>query len=171
MARPQPDFVQVAEIIGAHGIRGALKIRCMIDDPEALPDLNPMLDCYGNRLFDLARTGSSRGNLVAIATGIADRNQAKALHGVGLYVPRDRLPVPDDDEFFATDLVGLTAVDPKGHALGSVKAVFDFGAGDIIELERGSEDSIMLPFTKDICPDVDIEAGTLTVDMPDDLTN
>jgi 16S rRNA processing protein RimM len=94
--------------------------------------------------------------------GIADRTAAEALKGTKLYVPKDVLPAPEDGEYYHADLVGLTAETEDGEHLGTVKAIHNFGAGDIIEIDA-SDDDMMIPFTANTIPVVDIENDRIVV--------
>src|SRR5262249_36916940 len=108
-----------------------------------------------------------KGFFVVRLEGIADRNAAEALRNVELYVARGRLPAPDDEEFYHADLIGLAVVDMAGTTLGTVIALHNFGAGDLIELERaGGGATVMLPFTQAVVPTIDIAGGRIVVDPP-----
>ena len=107
--------------------------------------------------------------LVARLKGVADRNAAEALKNLRLYVPRERLPAPADDEFYHADLVGLAATTADGAPFGIVKAVHNFGAGDLLEIEPADgEATVMLPFTEATVPAVDIAGGRIVVAPPAD---
>ncbi len=101
--------------------------------------------------------------LVARLKGVADRDAAERLTNIRLYVARERLPQPADDEFYHADLVGLAAVTADGEAVGTVKAVHNFGAGDLLEIEPAAGGAtMMLPFTDATVPAVDI-AGRIVI--------
>ncbi|MGZ3367012.1 MAG: ribosome maturation factor RimM, partial [Caulobacteraceae bacterium] len=98
---------------------------------------------------------------------IATKEEADAMRGLLLHVPREALPEPEEDEFYLTDLIGLSVVTPEGQALGKVKAVQDFGAGDILEIDPGRGAATWyLPFTRECVPEVDIAGGKVTVVRP-----
>jgi 16S rRNA processing protein RimM len=102
---------------------------------------------------------------------VHDRNAAEQLTNLKLFVPRERLAPPAADEFYHADLIGLSAVTAEGAAIGTVVAVHDFGAGDILELRPAAGGTtIMLPFTDAFVPDVDIAGGRITVVPPEDTT-
>ena len=92
------------------------------------------------------------------------------MRGAFLYIPRDRLPAPDEDEFYLTDLIGLAAVSPDGEALGTVKSVRDFGAGDILEIQPPDGPTWLLAFTRENVPEIDPENGRLTVVRPSEIS-
>ena len=100
--------------------------------------------------------------------GIADRDGAEALKGCELFVSRDALPPAGAEEFYHADLIGLAAVDAQGRTLGTVKGLHNFGAGDVIEIMRSDGDEILLPFTREIVPIVDLKGGCIVVAAPEE---
>ena len=104
--------------------------------------------------------------MIAAVPGVTDRDAAEALRGQSLYVPRERLPATDEDEFYHEDLVGLMARDGAGRELGRVVAVQNYGAGDILEIDLGQGRSELVPFTRAAVPAVDLAAGTIEVVLP-----
>jgi 16S rRNA processing protein RimM len=161
------DRVCVGVVVGAHGVRGGLRVKPFTEDPAAIAAYGPVEDETGGRRFRLKVTGQAKGVVTVAAQGIADRDAAEALKGVKLYVARSRLPQPEEDEFYYSDLIGLRADLEDGTALGTVKGVFDFGAGDVIELALADGRSELLPFTRAVVPVVDVTAGRLVVVPPD----
>ena len=107
--------------------------------------------------------------MLAALDGVADRNAAEALKGLRLYVGRDALPALAEDEFYHADLIGLAVEQVGGERLGTVKAVHDFGAGDVLEVTREEGGSVFLPFTMAVVPVVDIAGGRLVADPPAEL--
>ena len=156
-------MVCVAQIATAHGVRGALKLRCFTEAPENVLAYGPLCDEQGRELFEIRVIGQTPGGLIVQAEGVTDRDAAEALRGLRLYVPRDRLPEPEEGEFYHEDLAGLVAMDEGGQPVGRVVGVFNFGAGDVIEVELAQGRREMVPFTHEAVPDVDIDAGFLTV--------
>jgi 16S rRNA processing protein RimM len=104
--------------------------------------------------------------VIAKAEGIEDRDAAEALRGLDLYVPRERLPATEEDEFYVSDLVGVDAVDPEGVVQGRIVAVHNFGAGDLIEVQPPQGDSQLVPFTRDSVPEIDLAARRAVVIPP-----
>jgi 16S rRNA processing protein RimM len=149
-------MVCVAQVATAHGVRGALKLRCFTQAPESVAAYGPLCDEAGHELFAVRVVSVAKGGVIVAAEGIAD-----------LYVPRSRLPATDQDEFYHEDLVGLAARDAQGRSVGRVLAVHDFGAGDILEIATEDGRSEMVPFTRDAVPEVDLAAGVLTVVLPE----
>jgi 16S rRNA processing protein RimM len=156
--------VLVAEIGAAHGLRGEVKLRSFTEDPMAVQGYG-VLEGEDGRTFTIESLKPAKGHVIARLAGVSDRTGAEALRGVKLYVPRERLPAPEDETFYYADLIGLAAVASDGRTLGKVVAVHNFGAGDLIEVEAGSG-TVMLPFTAAVVPEVDLAAGRLVVDPP-----
>ncbi len=161
------DRICVAQIGAAHGIRGEVRLRSFTQDPSAFNDYGPLESEDGERHFEIETLRPAKDGFVARLKGIADRNAAERLTNIRLYVPRDRLPpVEDDNTFYHADLVGLAAVTPDGAAFGTVKAIHNFGAGDIVEIVRLDGDALMLPFTDATVPTVDLKGGRIVVMPP-----
>ena len=160
--------VRVARIGAAHGVRGEVKFWPFTEDPEAALDYGPLETADGARQFEIESLRPQKDFFVARIKGIDDRNAAEALRNVELFVPRDRLPpIEDEDTWYYADLVGLAAVTPDGDALGTVLAIHNFGAGDVIEIAlAGSSKTLMLPFIEAAVPDVDLAARRITVVPP-----
>ncbi|HVY57240.1 MAG TPA: ribosome maturation factor RimM [Xanthobacteraceae bacterium] len=159
----------VARIGAPHGVRGDVKLWSFTADPQAVLRYGPLETADGLRAFEIESARTAKDHLVVRLKGISDRTAAEALRNVELFVPRARLPdTADADEFYHADLVGLAVVDTNGNVLGEVAAVYNFGAGDVLEIRRpdggGTE---MLPFTTQVVPVVDVEGGRLVVDPPE----
>jgi 16S rRNA processing protein RimM len=165
----RPDLVCVGAFAGAHGVRGALKLRSFTEEPEAIAHYGPLYDESGERRFEIRLEGRSGKLLLARVAGIADRNAAEALKGLRLHVPREVLPPPEADEFYVVDLIGLAAELPDGGAFGTVIAVHDFGAGELLEIRTEAGRSEMIPFTAAAVPAVDRAAGRIVIDPPPGL--
>jgi 16S rRNA processing protein RimM len=158
--------VLVGIVVGAQGVRGRVRIKSFTQDPMAVGAYGPLADEAGKRSFKLRTVGLSRGAVLAEIAGVADRNAAEALKGTKLYADRTALGGTDEGEYFEADLIGLKAEDGEGRPLGRVKAVFDFGAGPLVELERDGGATQMLAFTDANVPVVDIAGGRIVVNLP-----
>jgi len=158
------ERICVAQIGGAHGLRGEVKLKSFTADPMAVTDYGPLTTEDGSATFEIEAVRAAKGHLVARFRGIADRDTAERLANVRLFVPRERLPPLAIDEFYHADLIGLSAVTADGTEVGTVVAVHDFGAGDIVELlPLGGGTTIMVPFTPAFVPSVDIANGRIVV--------
>lgn len=160
-------LVLVGHVAGAFGVKGEVRITTYTADPRALMDYGPLLRADGSHGLTLTAARPTKDGLVARAKEIAAKEEADAMRGLKLHVPRERLPEPDEDEFYLTDLIGLEARDPSGVALGRVKAVQNFGADDMLEIApvQGGP-TWYLPFTKDAAPELRIAEGWLTAVRP-----
>ena len=164
------DLIQVGRVAGAFGVRGEVRITSFTADPLALVDYKTLQREDGSIGLTLTNGRVAKGSIVARAKEIETREQAEALRGLKLYIPRDKLPEPDEDEFYVTDLVGLSLIDATGAPLGRIKAVQDFGAGDLLEIapvEGGA--TWYLPFTRAAVPEVRIADGVVVGVKPDEV--
>ncbi len=158
-------------VAGAHGLRGAVRVKAFTAAPEAIVDYGPLQDVAGGRRFALRLVRVEKGTALVQIEGIVDRNEAEALKGVELFLDRGALPpAEDEEEFYHADLVGLAAVDTNGAGLGTVRALHDFGAGDLIEVlpDEGGQPRVF-PFTREAVPKIDFAAGAVTIDPPEGL--
>ena len=160
----------VGVIVGAHGIKGAVRIKTFTAVAADVAAYGPVEDEAGRR-FRLQLLGAAHkgGAVTAKVDGVGSRDEAEALKGTRLYVARTALPEPAEDEFYYSDLVGLSAEAPDGRRLGTVKGVFDFGGGDVIEI-TGPDGAWMVPFTRQVVPVVDLDAGRVVVDPPAEVS-
>jgi 16S rRNA processing protein RimM len=158
------ERICVAQIGGAHGLRGEVKLKSFTADPMALTGYGPLTTEDGSATFEIEALRPARDHLIARFRGVGDRDTAERLANVRLFVARERLPPLATDEFYHADLIGLTAVTADGSEIGTVVAVHDFGAGDIVEvLPAGGGTSIMLPFTAAFVPSVDLANRRIVV--------
>jgi 16S rRNA processing protein RimM len=159
--------VCLGQIGAAHGVRGEVRLHSFTADPAAIVSYGP-LETEDGRIVEIEAMRPAKDHFVARLSGIADRNAAEQLKNIKLYVPRERLPEPEEpDEFYHADLVGLRVVDRAGAQIGTVVAVHNFGAGDLIEMqpETGSKTEL-LPFDAATVSEVDLASGRLVVALP-----
>ena len=162
------NLVCVARIGAAHGTGGEVRLWPFTTRAEDVAAYGPLQTADGTRTLEIEALRPVKDYLVARLKGVTERAAAERLRNTDLYVPRERLPAPEPDEYYHADLVGLKAQDTAGRAIGSVVAVHNFGAGDILEIaptEGGA--TVMLPFSTAIVPAVEIEAGRIIVDPPE----
>lgn len=163
------DRLCVGVIVGAHGVRGDLRVKSFTAEPQDIVSYGTLTDADGVRGFRMRLLGMARGVLRVHIDGIESRDDAEALAGVELYVTRDRLPALEEDEFYHSDLVGLRAERPDGSLYGTVQAMYDFGAGDIIEIALAEGGAVVLPFTRAVAPEIDLTAGRIVIVPPEEL--
>ena len=166
MASPD-DKVLAGIITAAHGIKGEVKLKSFTADPRAIAAYGPLLASTGER-FEIARLKARKDGFIATLKGVGDRNKAETLKGVELFVPRNRLPALQDDEVYIHDLIGATVVDGSGEIFGTVVAVPNFGAGDLIEIRPdGSRDTVLVPFARSYVPEIDLAKREIVIDLPE----
>jgi len=164
------ERVCVGAIAGAFGTRGEVRLKSFTAVPEDVAAYGALVSEDGKGCFDVALTGQTSGALTARLSGIATKEQADALRGTRLYVPRDRLPALPEDEFYHADLIGLCVHDSGGAPLGRVRAVLNHGASDLLEIETGGDSrTVLLPFTRAAVPTVDLATGRIIADPPDGI--
>jgi 16S rRNA processing protein RimM len=161
--------VCVARIGAAHGVRGAVKLWTFTEDPLAVKDYGPLMTKDGARQFEVTHVREAKDHLVATLKGVTTREDAQRLNGLELYVPRDRLPETDEDEYYHADLIGLAAVNADDEPLGRVVAIHNFGAGDIIEIAPAKGATMLLPFTNAVVPTVDLAGGRVIIELPQEV--
>ncbi|MCC3245773.1 ribosome maturation factor RimM [Methylocystis sp. WRRC1] len=164
----EKNLVLLGRFGAPHGVRGEIRLQSYTADPLAIASYGPLTDKSGTKSFKLASVRpQGKDMLVARVEGVSDRTGAEALTGVELYLPREKLPPPDEDEFYLADLVGLRAQTREGVEIGRVVAVRNFGAGDILEVTPpdGGE-TLMFPFTRAVAPVVSIAEGRVIIEPP-----
>ena len=159
----------VARIGAAHGVRGAVKLWTFTEDPLAVKHYGPLVTKDGTRQFEVTHAREAKGHLVATLKGIATREDAERLNGLELYVAREQLPATQEDEYYHADLIGLAAVNAANEPIGRVAAIHNFGAGDIIEIAPAHGATMLLPFTNAVVPSVDLAAGRVVIELPDEI--
>ena len=161
--------VCIGVIAGPHGVDGRVRVKSFTAEPRDVAAYGPVSDARGERLFSLELAGTARGMVLARIGGVSDRNAAEALRGIELYVDRDRLPEPAEDEFYHVDLIGLRVETPDGAFLGTVRTVDNYGAGDMVEIALENGGSEIFPFTRTVVPVVDLERGLVVLDPPHEI--
>lgn len=170
MRAKAPGRVCLGAVAGAHGVRGAVRIKPFTAEPEAVGSYGELSDESGERRFSLQVLGVAKAMVIARLGGVEDRDAAEALRGLRLYVARTALPEPAEDEFYHADLIGLRVETEDERPFGRVRALYDFGAGDVIEIDPvGGGQPVVLPFTREAVPVVDLRAGRVVVVPPEGL--
>lgn len=158
-------------IAGAHGVRGDVRLKSFTEDPLDIAAYGPLSSEDGKRQFEIRKLREAKDHVVATMTGIKSREEAIALKGTRLYVDRDKLPEPEeDDTWYHADLIGLEARLEDGAVLGTILAVQDYGAGDLLEIALAAGGApALIPFTLEAVPEVDIKGGFVVVIPPEGL--
>ena len=164
-------WVCLGVITKPKGVRGQVRITSFTGKPDDLVAYGPLYDGPGGRVMEVSLRETLKGGVVVAAiAGVTDREGAEALRGVELHVPRAALPEADGDEYYHADLVGLTVEGLDGVKIGTVAALHNYGAGEILEIMGDGDDSFFLPFTRRTVPEVDIAGGRLVIDPPHQTT-
>jgi 16S rRNA processing protein RimM len=156
-------------VFGApHGIRGEIRLKSYTADPAAIATYAPLSDESGTRSFALEKLRPlGKDMFVTRVKDVSDRNAAEALNGIELFAAREALPAPGEEEFYHADLIGLRVENEQSEVLGTVIALHNFGAGDILEIapSPGAQDkaTAMLAFTRVLVPIVDVAGGRIVV--------
>lgn len=158
----------VGAFAGAYGVNGEVRLKSFCAEPADIASYGPLTTEDGGRSFTLRLTRPVKQGFAARVEGVAHKEAADALTGTSLWVDRAMLPSLPDDEFYHSDLIGLEVADTGGEVLGRVSAVYNHGAGDFLEIEGpGLARPILLPFTNEAVPTVDLTAGRIIADPPD----
>lgn len=165
---PADNRICVARIGAAHGTTGEVRLWSFTTDPRAVARYGALTTADG-RTIEIASVRPGKEFLIARIAGVTDRNGAERLRNLDLFIPRDRLPPPAADEYYHADLIGLAAQDRDGRLLGTVIAVHNFGAGDLLEIAPARGETLLLPFTAEVAPEIDIVAKRIVIDPPGEI--
>lgn len=160
----------LGEIVAVHGIKGLVKVRSFTEVPEDIMAYGPLYDQVGQAV-PLSLHGLTKGGLLMALPGIGNRNDAEAFKGTQLFIKRNKLPHlrAEEEEYYYADLIGMSVVLPEGETYGFVKAMHDFGAGNLIEIQHlGSNETVLLSFDHERVLDVNLESGCLVIAKPVD---
>lgn len=160
-------LILVGRVAGAFGVRGDVRVTAYTEDPGALLDYRDLKRKDGSPALTLLSGRVQKAEVIGRAREVETREQAEALRGLELYVAREALPPPEEDEFYLADLIGLAARSPQGEAIGTIRSVQDFGAGDLLEIApAGGGTTWWLPFTREAVPDVKPAEGYVVAVRP-----
>ena len=160
-------LILVGQVAGGFGVKGEVRVTAFTADPLALTDYGPLLRADGSVGLTLTQARPDKSGVVGRAKEIATKEEADALRGLKLHVPRDRFPEPEEDEFYLADLLGIEARDAEGKAIGTVKSVQNFGADDMLEIAPATGGPTWyLPFTKAATPELHLADGWLVAVPP-----
>ncbi len=165
-------LILVAQIAGGFGVKGEVRVTAWTADPMSLLTYGPLLRADGSVGLTLTSARPDKSGVVGRAKEIATKEQADAMRGLKLFIPRDRLPEPDDaDEVYLADLIGVDARNLAGQTVGRVKSVQNFGASDMLEIAPAEGGPTWyLPFTKAAVPELHLAEGWLLIDPPTEVS-
>lgn len=169
----QSERLLMGVVTGPRGIRGEVKVKSFTQYPEDIASYGSLTDETGEKTFKVKLVAMAKGQPVLKFKGTNDRNEAEALKGLELYIDKAKLPATEDeDEFYHTDLIGLEVKTKDGDTFGDILRVHDFGAGDMLEIRpegKGAKAAVLVPFTMEMVPTVDIKGGFVEIDLPEDF--
>ena len=159
--------VLVGVIVGAHGIKGEVKLKSLTADPLSINRYGPLQSAAGQQ-FEIAKLKPARDDFIAVLKGVTDRDQAEHLQGTELFIHRDRLPKLAPSETYAHDMIGQDVCLADGTRLGKLVAMPNYGAGDLLEVEpEANTETVLIPFTTAFVPQDDFSTGKITVILPE----
>ncbi len=164
-----PADILLGVVIGAHGLKGEVKVKTFTETPDRLGAYGPLHSKDGRVFTVTAARVTAPDGAVTRFEGISDRNAAEALKGLQLFVARAALPDTEAEEFYHADLVGLRVEDQEGRLIGHVRGIHNFGAGDVLDIEKPDGSEALLPFMRDFVPVVDVKGGRLVVAVPEEV--
>ncbi len=161
--------ILLAGVIGPHGLKGEVRVKLFTASADKLGIYGAVHTREGRVLNIASARDAKAGEAVVSFKGIADREAAEALKGSELFISRDALPALDPSEFYHADLVGLPAYDREDRLIGKIAAIHNYGAGDVIEIERPDGDTTLLAFTRENVPEIDVKARRVMIAVPEEV--
>ena len=156
----------LGEIGAAQGLKGEVRLHSFTEEEEAITAYGPLEDETGH-VIEIEALRATPKALIARVKGVTTREGAEALTGTKLYIPRSRLPEREEEEWYHAELIGLAALDRDGVTIGTVVAIQNFGAGDLLELAPANGGpTVLIPFTRETVPEIDVEGERLTLVPP-----
>jgi 16S rRNA processing protein RimM len=164
-----PRDVLLAVVIGAQGVKGEVRVKLFAQAPGSLTSYGTLHAKDGRRFTVTAARATKAGEAVLTIAEVTDRSAAEALRGIELFVARALLPATGKDEYYHADLIGLRAEDAEGRTLGTVHAIHNYGAGDVLEIARPDGDTVLLPFTRESVPQIELDKQRIVVAVPEEV--
>ncbi|MBA3813030.1 MAG: 16S rRNA processing protein RimM [Alphaproteobacteria bacterium] len=159
---PASSLFCAAVIASAHGIQGHVKVKCFLEDPAHLKTYSPYSNEEGEPVYTVKKVLSQNKDVLVVSfEGVTDRTKAESLRGSKLMLAPERLPELVDDTYYHKDLIGLSVISTEGQSAGTVHALYNFGAGELLEVKTIAGTLHMIPFTHEMVVEVDLEKGTL----------
>lgn len=162
------DLLLVGKFGGPQGVKGEIRIRSFTADPMAIASYGPLTDSTGTQVYRVLQARPAKNDMVIVRVdGVSDRTEAEMLTNRDLYIPRNLLPEPEEDEFYHADLIGLAARLQNGLHFGKVMKIENYGAGDILEVLTENNETTLIPFIKIHVPLINQAEGFLIVEPPE----
>lgn len=161
--------ILLGAVLGAHGLKGEVKVRTFTENPDRLGAYGPLHDAHGRSYTVVGMRVLDGTSAVVQFDEIAERTAAEAIKGQELFVVRTALPQTEAEEFYHADLVGLRVEDAEARLIGHIRGVHNFGAGDVVDIERTDGAEALLPFNRQFVSAVDIDAGRIVIAVPEEI--
>jgi len=162
MVVSSPSLFCAAVVASAHGVQGHVKVKCFLEDPTQLKAYSPFSNEAGEPVFAVKKILSQNKDMLIVSfQGVTDRTKAEELRGAKLMLAQERLPNLSDNTYYHKDLIGLSVMSFEGQSLGTVHALYNFGAGELLELKTLKDSLHMMPFTHEMVPEINLEKGSL----------
>jgi 16S rRNA processing protein RimM len=164
-----PSEVPLAAVIAAHGLKGEVRVKLFTESAARLLSYATLHTTGGKTLRVSSARDVKPGEAIVAFAEVVSRADADELRGKELFVQRSALPEPGSNEFYHADLIGLRADDSEDRTIGHVRAIHNYGAGDVIEIVRSDGDSVLIAFTGENVPVVDVKGGRIVVAVPEEV--
>jgi 16S rRNA processing protein RimM len=165
MTNHDSSRICVGIILGAHGLKGDVRLKSLTENPYDIKAFESLeLENPEQRIKIHMLKEKDKEVMIAQLINVHDRTTAEQLKGAKLYIHRDQLPLTSEEQYYWTDIVGLKVINLQHKQIGTVHAVYNFGAGDILEIKRSQHKELLLPFTKVAVPEVNLADGYIRVD-------
>ncbi len=159
-------LIKIGQIVAAHGIKGMVKINTVLENPRALTQYGPLSNQAGQTM-DIRIVSVKENQVIAAIDGVCDRNTAESFRGTQIFIDRAAMPATLANQYYYCDLIGLTVLDETQSVIGMVKSVENYGASDILVIETKAGEDILVAFTEQTVPTVDLDNKTISVLIPD----
>lgn len=165
------DFLTLGRIVAPHGIRGEVKVRILTDDIEFVFELEEVyLGQETPQPYAVKGVRLHKGMLLLMLEGVSTRNDAEALRGEYVVIPREWVPPLGEDEYYVHQLIGLRAMTTEGEELGRVADVmFTNGANDVYVIRGERYGEVLIPAIRQVVKEIDLEKGEMLIELMDGL--
>ena len=158
------DLIVIAVLLGAHGVRGDCRVKSFTEVPKDALGFGALLDANGGVLVTPKKSRPAKDHFVVTPEEMRQKEEWDGMKGTLLHIPRERLPETASNEVYIDELIGVAVFDESSARIGTVKAVHNFGAGDLLEIDPASGGkSVMVPFAEEDVPEVDLSSGRIVV--------
>ncbi|MEE2745718.1 MAG: ribosome maturation factor RimM [Pseudomonadota bacterium] len=165
----EENRICVGVVTGPHGLNGAVKIKSYMVSKEDIAAFGPVTDKTGKSTYNVQLKSSNNRNLIAELSGVEDRDASESIVGTELYLPRNVLPKLADNEFYYSDLLGLTVTDTEGQLIGKISLIDNYGAGEVMEVNLKEGGTRMFRMSREVVPEINLRKGQVIINPPDEI--